>query len=61
MSTTETYLTRAQVAHRLKLAPKTLANWASIGKGPRCIRVVGGRVRYPAEDYFAWERALIDP
>ncbi|GAB2531744.1 helix-turn-helix transcriptional regulator [Nocardia heshunensis] len=61
MSTIDAYLTRAQVAHRLQLAPKTLANWASIGKGPRCIRLAGGRVRYPSEDYFAWERTQIEP
>lgn len=61
MSTIDAYLTRAQVAHRLQLATKTLANWASIGKGPRCIRLAGVRVRYPSEDYFAWERTQIDP
>jgi predicted DNA-binding transcriptional regulator AlpA len=50
------FLTRAQVAERLDLAPKTLANWASAGKGPRCIRLAGGAVRYPREEYEAWEQ-----
>lgn len=60
MSTDDAHLTRAQVALRLQLTPKTLANWASIGKGPKCFRLAGGRVRYPADDYFAWERAQFD-
>lgn len=53
----DAYLTRSEVAKRLRLASKTLANWASAGKGPPCIRLAGGRVRYPMEDYFVWEQA----
>lgn len=60
MATTDPYLTRAQVALRLQLSAKTLANWASAGKGPRCIRLGGGRVRYPSEEYFEWEQAQTD-
>ncbi|MBF6171155.1 helix-turn-helix transcriptional regulator [Nocardia blacklockiae] len=57
MSTTEpTYLTRAEVAERLRLKPKTLANWASAGKGPPCIRLGGRAIRYPRKDFDAWER-----
>jgi predicted DNA-binding transcriptional regulator AlpA len=57
MSTTElTYLTRSEVAQRLRLTTKTLANWASAGKGPRCIRLDGGHVRYLREEVLAWEQ-----
>jgi predicted DNA-binding transcriptional regulator AlpA len=55
---TQAYLTRDQVAKRLGLAPKTLANWASEGKGPKFIRFgrKRGRVRYPAEEFEAWDK-----
>jgi len=57
MSTTEpTWLTRAEVADRLRLTTKTLANWASAGKGPRCIHLDGGQVRYPRKEFDAWEQ-----
>lgn len=56
MPTNEAYLTREEVAERLKLSVGTIANWASQGKGPKCIRLANGRVRYPSEDYFAWEQ-----
>jgi predicted DNA-binding transcriptional regulator AlpA len=54
------YLTRRQVAERLGVSEGTLANWSTQGKGPKCVRLGarGGRVRYPAEAYFEWERAL---
>ncbi|WP_327139410.1 helix-turn-helix domain-containing protein [Nocardia sp. NBC_01327] len=59
MSTDETYLTREQVAARLKITTKTLANWAWDGKGPPFMRLglVGAPVRYPCESYFEWERS----
>lgn len=56
VATTEAFLTREQVANRLQLAVGTIANWASAGIGPKCIRFANGRVRYPVEDYFEWER-----
>ncbi|MGY2061402.1 helix-turn-helix transcriptional regulator [Nocardia gipuzkoensis] len=49
------WLTRAEVAARAKLSPKTLANWASAGKGPRFFRIGGGRCRYRLDDVIAWE------
>ncbi|WP_084525020.1 helix-turn-helix transcriptional regulator [Nocardia vaccinii] len=55
-TTNTTYLTRAEVAERLRLTTKTLANWASAGKGPRCIRLGGGHVRYLSEEVLAWEQ-----
>jgi excisionase family DNA binding protein len=64
MSTVELtyiYLTRAEVAKRLRVTPKTLANWASAGKGPRCIRLDGGHVRYLREEVLAWEQRQSNP
>jgi len=44
---------RSRAAHYLSLAPKTLANMASSGKGPECKRFSGGKrggsVRYRKE------------
>jgi len=55
--------TRAEIARRLKLSQKTLRNWAAMEppKGPRFVHVEGGRVRYPAKDYFEWETAQLAP
>ncbi|MEO0036032.1 MAG: hypothetical protein RLZZ501_2055 [Pseudomonadota bacterium] len=53
------YLNREQAAAILHVKPKTLANWASQGKGPR-YRKAGGRVvLYTLGDLQAWvdERA----
>lgn len=50
------YMTRDQVAARLKIAPKTLSNWHHLGKGPKCFRLAGGRFRYLAADVLAWEQ-----
>jgi predicted DNA-binding transcriptional regulator AlpA len=54
------FLTRAEVAERLDLTTKTLANWASNGKGPRCIRLAGGVVRYPRDEYEVWEQQQLN-
>lgn len=57
MSTSEDYwLTRPEVGERLKVAPKTLAQWASQGKGPR-YALIGGFTRYRLSDVIAWEEA----
>lgn len=51
------YLTRPEVAKRLRVAEKTLRKWASEKRGPRHIRLgANGPVRYPAEEFFEWER-----
>jgi excisionase family DNA binding protein len=55
------WLTRKQLAERLGLPPKTLAEWASKGIGPRYARF-GRHVRYSAQDILGWEsERLIDP
>ena len=42
-----------EVAERLRLTPKTLANWRSLGKGLP-FRLFGGKPRYPADLLRAW-------
>ncbi len=56
--TTETdyWLTRIEAAERLKLPPKTLSNWASLGRGPRFAKI-GRFARYRLSDLVAWEDA----
>ena len=39
--------------------PKTLANWASAGKGPRYTMAIGGRARYHIRDVEAWEETVL--
>ena len=48
-------MTRRDAALYLGLSPKTLAIWASQGRGPRRIRV-GGRVFYFRDDLDAFVR-----
>jgi len=48
------YLTRPEVAQRLRVPEKTLAQWASQGKGPRYARF-GRHCRYKLSDCVAWE------
>lgn len=43
------YLTRKEAAALLGIAPKTLANWASVGYGPRVTRI-GARCHYSEID-----------
>ena len=55
MHTSEDYwLTRPEVAERLKVPVKTLAQWASQGKGPR-YAAIGRFSRYRLTDLIAWE------
>lgn len=58
MPTSENYwLTRPEVAERLRVPVKTLAQWASQGnKGPRYARF-GRHCRYRLSDVIAWENA----
>lgn len=41
----------------IEVTPKTLANWRSLGIGPRWVKV-GARVRYQAIDVARWQAAL---
>ncbi|WP_280417606.1 helix-turn-helix domain-containing protein [Nocardia carnea] len=52
------WLTTDDVADRLKIPAKTLANWASLGKGPRFARI-GRYRRYRLEDLIAWEEMML--
>lgn len=42
----ERLFTGAEAAEFLRVKPETLANWRSLGRGPRHARL-GGRVVYP--------------
>lgn len=53
-SSEDYWLTRPEVGERLKVPPKTLAQWASQGKGPRYY-VFGRHARYKLSDCIAWE------
>jgi predicted DNA-binding transcriptional regulator AlpA len=56
MPTSEDYwLSRPQLGARLQVSVKTLAQWATHGKGPKYARLGGGFVRYRLSDVIAWE------
>lgn len=50
------WLTRPEVAQRLRVPAKTLAVWASRGCGPR-YALFGKHSRYRLSDLIAWEEA----
>lgn len=55
------WLTRKQLGERLGIPPKTLAEWASKGIGPRYARF-GRHVRYLLRDVLEWETGRrVDP
>lgn len=59
MHTNEDYwLTRQEVADRLKLPVKTLAQWASRGRGPR-FRRIGKYTRYRMSELIEWENEQV--
>jgi hypothetical protein len=47
-------LTTKGAAARLLVAPATLANWRSQGRGPRYLRI-GGKILYDNADLDAYE------
>jgi hypothetical protein len=51
---TEIWLTRTELAERLKIAPATCAQWASRGVGPR-YAIFGKFARYRLADVLDWE------
>ncbi|UDL88111.1 helix-turn-helix domain-containing protein [Mesorhizobium sp. PAMC28654] len=48
-------LTTDQVAERYNFHPQSLRNLLAKGKGPKAIKLPGGRIRYRASDLLAWE------
>ncbi|WP_261776210.1 AlpA family transcriptional regulator [Rhodococcus sp. BP-241] len=50
------WLTRPEVAERLRIANKTIAMWACQGTGPKFAKF-NGRARYRMSDVIAWENA----
>lgn len=52
--TGDAWLTRNEVAERLGVPPKTLAEWASKRTGPRYAKF-GRHVRYRLSDVMEWE------
>lgn len=55
--TVEEWLTPQDVAHKLRLAVGTLANWRVSGEGPAYVKV-GRLVRYPASALSEWQDGL---
>ncbi|GAB4597520.1 helix-turn-helix domain-containing protein [Mycobacterium avium subsp. hominissuis] len=53
-SSEDYWLTRPEVAQRLRVPAKTLAQWASRGCGPR-YALFGKHSRYRLSDVIAWE------
>ena len=52
------WLTRRDVAARLRVQEKTLANWATKGFGPKYVRLGGnGPARYRLSEVEAFENA----
>jgi Helix-turn-helix domain len=55
--TSEDYwLTRTEVSERLRVPEKTVAQWASLHKGPRYAKF-GRHCRYLLSDVIAWENS----
>lgn len=44
-----------QLAVRLQMSVRTLANWRVIGKGPPYRKIEGGLIRYSETEVDAWE------
>ncbi len=54
------WLTRQEVADRLKVPVKTVANWAQKNSGPR-YATIGRFCRYRLSDVEAWEATRYGP
>lgn len=52
----EKLLSQNDAAPRIGVQPKTLANWRTLGIGPKFIRA-GGRIAYDPADIEAWKTA----
>ena len=56
----EPWLTRKEVADRLRVPPGTVADWASKGTGPP-YGIFGKHARYRLSDVIAWEAEHMRP
>lgn len=56
-STTERFLRRTEAANRLGISPKTLANWALLGRGPKGRKLSAKLVVYSLADVDAYVSA----
>ncbi len=57
-TTTEVWLTRQELADRLRLSYNTVESWAVQGKGPRYAKF-GRHTRYRLTDVIQWENSQI--
>ncbi|WP_350356455.1 helix-turn-helix domain-containing protein [Nocardia sputorum] len=55
----DVWLSTREVSERLKIPLKTLASWASAGRGPRYARM-GRYRRYRLSDLLVWEQDRLD-
>jgi len=51
---TKKYLTPAEVSARFSVSVRTLANWRTLGQGPKFTKM-GGKVMYPIDQVEHWE------
>lgn len=51
------WLTRAEAADYLGIHPRTLANWAAVGRGPRYSKPSGTSCMYRLDDLHAYLQA----
>lgn len=51
--------TPSELARRWRISRKTLANWRSLGRGPRWIKI-GHAVRYPIAEIQRAEKQHLD-
>lgn len=54
------WISRKQLAERYDIPPKTPAEWATKGTGPRYARF-GKHVRYRLVDVIEWEESQFSP
>ncbi|MFQ6327531.1 helix-turn-helix domain-containing protein [Nocardia sp. CWNU-33] len=59
MNPDDVWLSTDELAARLKIPTKTLAVWASAGRGPRYARI-GRYRRYRLSDLLEWEQDQLD-
>jgi predicted DNA-binding transcriptional regulator AlpA len=57
MTTSNTYLSEAEIAERFRLGRRTLQRWRQSGEGPRWCRLGQRRVLYRLTDVEAWAAA----